>query len=301
MTTEITDGTPRRLGFIGLGVMGFPMAGHLAQAGFELRVFNRTTAKARRWVDSFGGQLAASPADLAANSDAVVLCVGDDQDVRALCVGEVGLFAHLPAGALVIDHSTTSAAVAQEMAHHAAQREQAFVDAPVSGGQAGAENGQLSIMLGGTPAAFERARPVVQTYAKAVRHMGPVGAGQLTKMVNQVCVAGVLQGLAEGLAFARSAGLDLDAVLAAISQGAAQSWQMENRGQTMARGEFDFGFAVDLMRKDLGIALRAASEAGATLPVTALLDQFYAEVQQQGGGRWDTSSLITRLPGGRVD
>jgi 3-hydroxyisobutyrate dehydrogenase len=278
--------------FIGLGVMGFPMAGHLARAGHDVTVFNRTPAKAERWASQYGGRVAKSIAEAATSCELVALCVGNDADVREV------MRQALPAlddGAIVVDHTTASAALAREMAEAAKARGCAFVDAPVSGGQAGAEAGQLSIMVGGETEAVEKARPVIGAYAKAVQHMGGPGSGQLTKMVNQVCIAGVVQGLAEGLHFARRAGLDASLVYEAISKGAAQSWQMDNRWKTMSQGKFDFGFAVDWMRKDLGLVLDEARSNGARLEVTALVDQFYAEVQALGGRRWDTSSLAARL------
>jgi len=276
-----------RLGFAGLGVMGFPMAGHLARAGHEVVVYNRTAEKARRWVEAHGGRAAASVGEAAAAAEIFLLCVGNDDDVRQV-VGEA--LETLPPGAIVVDHTTTSAVVAREMA-----AKTAFIDAPVSGGQAGAENGQLTIMCGAEPKVFEGASPVLEVYAKAVRLMGGPGSGQLAKMVNQVCIAGVVQGLAEGLHFARRAGLDPDLVYDAISKGAAQSWQMDNRWKTMTEGRFDFGFAVDWMRKDLGLVLDEAARNGAELTLARLVDGFYAEVQQMGGRRWDTSSLVARL------
>jgi len=276
-----------RLGFAGLGVMGFPMAGHLARAGHEVVVYNRTAEKARRWVEAHGGRAAASVGEAAAAAEIFLLCVGNDDDVRQV-VGEA--LETLPPGAIVVDHTTTSAVVAREMA-----AKTAFIDAPVSGGQAGAENGQLTIMCGAEPKVFEGASPVLEVYAKAVRLMGGPGSGQLAKMVNQVCIAGVVQGLAEGLHFARRAGLDPELVYDAISKGAAQSWQMDNRWKTMTEGRFDFGFAVDWMRKDLGLVLDEAGRNGAELTLARLVDGFYAEVQQMGGRRWDTSSLVARL------
>ena len=276
-----------RLGFAGLGVMGFPMAGHLARAGHEVVVYNRTAEKARRWVEAHGGRAAASVGEAAAAAEIFLLCVGNDDDVRQV-VGEA--LETLPPGAIVVDHTTTSAVVAREMA-----AKTAFIDAPVSGGQAGAENGQLTIMCGAEPKVFEGASPVLEVYAKAVRLMGGPGSGQLAKMVNQVCIAGVVQGLAEGLHFARRAGLDPELVYDAISMGAAQSWQMDNRWKTMTEGRFDFGFAVDWMRKDLGLVLDEAGRNGAELTLARLVDGFYAEVQQMGGRRWDTSSLVARL------
>ena len=276
-----------RLSFAGLGVMGFPMAGHLARAGHDVTVFNRSPDKARSWVATYGGTLAPSIAEAARGAEIFLMCVGADDDVRQV-VGEAA--PALSAGAVVVDHTTTSALVAREMAERVA-----FVDAPVSGGQAGAENGQLTIMCGADPATFDRVRPVLEVYGKAVRRMGPTGSGQLTKMVNQVCIAGLVQGLAEGLHFASRAGLDPQAVFEAISKGAAQSWQMDNRWKTMSEGRFDFGFAVDWMRKDLGLVLDEAARNGAELTVARLVDGFYGEIQQMGGRRWDTSSLVARL------
>ncbi len=288
-----------RLGFIGLGTMGGPMAAHLARAGFPLAVYNRSPARAQAWLQQAQFQqqvlLVDSPTAVAQQADLVLLCVGDDADVREVCLGPNGVFAGLAAGGLVVDHSTTSAGLARALYQQAARQNLAWLDAPVSGGEQGAQRGQLSIMVGGDADALARAEPVLATYAKAIRHMGGPGAGQLTKMVNQICVAGVLQGLAEGLGFAVRAGLDPAQVIAAVAQGAAQSWQLEQRGPSMTQGRFDFGFAVDWMRKDLGIALAAAREQGSSLPLTALVDQLYAEVQAMGGGRWDTSSLILRL------
>jgi 3-hydroxyisobutyrate dehydrogenase len=281
-----------KLAFAGLGVMGFPMAGHLAKAGHEVAVFNRTPQKAAKWVETYGGRSAPTVAEAAKGAELFLLCVGADDDVRAV-VGEA-----LPAlekGAIVVDHTTASAAVARAMADKAAARGVGFIDAPVSGGQAGAENGQLTIMCGGSPEDFARVEAAVAPYTKAIRLMGGPGAGQLTKMVNQICIAGVVQGLAEGLHFAKRAGLDPADVYAAISKGAAQSWQMDNRWKTMSEGRFDFGFAVDWMRKDLGLVLEAARANGATLEMTALVDGYYAEVQALGGRRWDTSSLVARL------
>jgi 3-hydroxyisobutyrate dehydrogenase len=281
-----------KVAFAGLGVMGFPMAGHLAKAGHEMAVYNRSPEKAARWVAANGGRASATAAEAAAGAEIFVLCVGNDDDVRQV-VGEA-----LPAlapGGVVVDHTTTSAVVAREMAALAAQNGRAFVDAPVSGGQAGAENGQLTIMCGGEPAAFGKIEPVVGAYAKATRLMGGPGSGQLTKMVNQICIAGVVQGLAEGLHFAKRAGIDPQAVYEAISKGAAQSWQMDNRWKTMSEGKFDFGFAVDWMRKDLGLVLDEAGRNGAALDMTSMVDGFYADVQKLGGRRWDTSSLVARL------
>ncbi|MDO8900895.1 MAG: NAD(P)-dependent oxidoreductase [Phenylobacterium sp.] len=281
-----------KLAFVGLGVMGFPMAGHLARAGHDVAVFNRTGAKALRWAETHKGRAVSTIAEATAGAEALILCVGADDDVRQ--VTTEGLEA-LAVGAVIIDHTTTSAALARDMANLASAAGRSFVDAPVSGGQAGAEAGKLTIMCGGDPAAFARAEPVMAAYAQAIRHMGPAGAGQLTKMVNQICIAGVVQGLAEGMHFARRAGLDPVEVLGAISKGAAQSWQMDNRWPTMAQGRFDFGFAVDWMRKDLGLVLDEAAANGAQLEVTRLVDSFYAEVQAMGGSRWDTSSLVARL------
>lgn len=284
-----------RTAFIGLGVMGFPMAGHLAAAGHEVTVYNRTAARAQAWAERHGGRIAATPAAAAEDAEFVFACVGNDDDLRSVTTAPGGAFEALGPGAVFVDHTTASAVVARELAAAAEARGAAFVDAPVSGGQAGAEAGQLSVMCGGAPEAYARAEPVVAAYAKACRLMGPAGAGQLTKMVNQITIAGLLQGLSEALAFAQKAGLDGEAVLSVISKGAAGSWQMENRGQTMLEDRFDFGFAVDWMRKDLGICLAEADLNGALLPVTALVDQFYKEVQTMGGGRFDTSSLIRRL------
>ena len=281
-----------RVAFIGLGVMGFPMAGHLAKAGHEVRVFNRTAAKAQAWAAEYAGAAFGTASEAAQDCDLVALCVGNDEDVRGV-VTEI--LPSLAANGLIVDHTTTSAKVAKAMALLAAQSGKAFLDAPVSGGQAGAVNGALTIMVGGDLAAYDRAVPVISAYAKAVRRMGEAGSGQLAKMVNQICIAGVVQGLAEAVHFAKNAGLDTDEVLAAISQGAAQSWQMDNRWKTMAEGKFDFGFAVDWMRKDLGLVLDEARTNGSHLAVTALVDQFYSEIQAMGGQRWDTSSLAARL------
>jgi len=281
-----------KVAFVGLGVMGFPMAGHLAKAGHEVSVFNRSPAKAKAWTETYAGRAGATVAEAVAGCEMVCLCVGNDDDVRQV-LGEA-----LPAmaeGGVVVDHTTASAELAREAAGRARAVGRWFVDAPVSGGQAGAENGQLTVMAGGEAAAVERARPVIGVYAKAIQRIGGPGAGQLAKMVNQICIAGAVQGLAEGLSFARHAGLDVELVIAAISKGAAQSWQMENRWRTMSEGQYDFGFAVDWMRKDLGLALDEARRNGASLQLTALVDQFYAEVQQMGGSRWDTSSLLARL------
>ena len=281
-----------KVGFVGLGVMGAPMAAHLAAAGHHVAVFNRSRAKTDQWTAANPGRGADTVAQAAAGNELLVLCVGNDDDVRGV-VGEA--LAALPAGAVIVDHTTTSAKVARELADSAAAGGRAFLDAPVSGGEAGAKAGKLSIMMGGEAAAVARVTPVIGAYAKAIKHMGGPGTGQLTKMVNQICIAGVVQGLAEAVAFADRAGLDPTLVYEAISKGAAQSWQMDNRWKTMAEGKFDFGFAVDWMRKDLGLVLDAARANGARLEVTALVDQFYAEVQSLGGRRWDTSSLAARL------
>ncbi len=282
--------------FIGLGVMGYPMAGHLAKrGGHDVAVFNRTAEKAEKWVGEHGGSSAPTPAEAARDKDFVFACVGNDDDLRSVTTGLDGAFSAMKPGAVFIDNTTASAAVARELAEVAGSRGFAFLDAPVSGGQAGAENGQLTVMVGGGAEAFARAKPVMSAYAKMVGLMGPSGAGQLTKMVNQICIAGLLQGLAEGLNFGKRAGLDVAAVVDVISKGAAGSWQMENRHKTMDEGRYEFGFAVDWMRKDIGICLSEADRNGAALPVTALVDQFYKDVQAMGGGRWDTSSLLARL------
>ena len=283
------------IAFIGLGVMGGPMARHLAAAGHDVTVYNRTVAKAEAWVAAHGGRSAPTPAAAAEGADVVLTCVGNDDDLRAVTLGETGVIAAMRPGALFVDHTTVSATIARELASAGEARGLLVLDAPVSGGQAGAENAALTIMCGGTEAAFAAAEPVLAAYAKRTGYMGPAGSGQLTKMVNQICIAGVLQGLSEALAFARAAGLEQGAVVDVISKGAAQSWQMDNRAATMARGEFDFGFAVDWMRKDLGLVLAEASAHGLGLPVTALVDQFYADVQRLGGGRQDTSSLLRRF------
>ncbi len=284
-----------RIAFIGLGVMGFPMAGHLARAGHDVTVYNRTAGKARRWCERHGGRAAETPALAADGAGIVFTCVGNDDDVRSVVTGDDGVLAAIGEGAILVDHTTASAALARELAAAAAGVGAGFLDAPVSGGQSGAEHGTLTVMAGGEPADYAAAEPVIDIYARRCRLMGPAGAGQLTKMVNQLCIAGLLQGLAEGLHFAARAGLDGRAVVEAISQGAAQSWQMDNRHETMIDGKFDFGFAVEWMRKDLAIALDEARRNGASLPVAALVDQFYAEVEAMGGRRWDTSSLIARL------
>jgi 3-hydroxyisobutyrate dehydrogenase len=284
-----------KLAFLGLGVMGYPMAGHLQKAGHSVTVYNRNAEKSAQWVTTYGGVAASTPREAAQGADIVMMCVGNDNDVRSVIYGADGALAGLASGAVLVDHTTASADVAREVYADAAKAGKHFIDAPVSGGQAGAENGKLTVMCGGDQAAFDRVKDVLALYAKAVTLMGASGAGQLTKMVNQICIAGLVQGLSEGLAFAQKAGVDAKLVLDVISKGAAQSWQMENRGGTMVDGKFDFGFAVDWMRKDLGICLEEAKRNGARLPVTALVDQFYADVQQMGGARLDTSSLIKRL------
>jgi 3-hydroxyisobutyrate dehydrogenase len=285
-----------KVAFIGLGVMGYPMAGHLAKrGGHDLTVFNRTASKAAKWVGEHGGKSATSPMAAAEGAEFIFSCVGNDDDLRSVILGSDGALAGMKAGSVLIDNTTASATVARELATSAGAKGVGFLDAPVSGGQAGAENGQLTVMVGGDEATFAKAKPVIDNYAKMVGLMGPVGAGQLTKMVNQICIAGVVQGLAEGIHFAKRAGLDVEKVVGVISKGAAQSWQMENRYKTMNAGKFDFGFAVDWMRKDLAIALAEARGNTAKLPLAALVDQFYAEVQSMGGKRWDTSSLIALL------
>ncbi len=284
-----------KVAFLGLGVMGFPMARHLAAAGHAVTVYNRTAAKAEAFVAAHGGRLAPTPAAAAEGQDIVFACVGNDDDLRAVTTGDDGAFAAMAEGTVFVDHTTASADVARELFAAAAERGFGFVDAPVSGGQAGAENGKLTVMCGGEAADYDKAEPVIAAYARACRLLGPTGSGQLAKMMNQICIAGVVQGLAEALHFGKRSGLDVEAVIEVISKGAAQSWQMENRYKTMNAGSFDFGFAVDWMRKDLGICLDEARRNGAKLPVTALVDQFYADVQAMGGKRWDTSSLIARL------
>ncbi|THV24929.1 NAD(P)-dependent oxidoreductase [Peteryoungia ipomoeae] len=285
-----------KVAFIGLGVMGYPMAGHLkAKGGHDLTVYNRTLTKAEGWVAQHGGNHAPTPAEAARDADFVFTCVGNDDDLRQVTTGKDGVLATMKPGAILIDNTTASAEVAREIAEIAGAKSIGFIDAPVSGGQAGAENGVLTVMCGGAAETFEKARPVIDCYARMVGLMGPVGAGQLTKMVNQICIAGLVQGLAEGIHFGKKAGLDIEKVVDVISKGAAGSWQMENRHKTMNRGEYEFGFAVDWMRKDLDIVLSEARRNGATLPVTALVDQFYGEVQKLGGQRWDTSSLLARL------
>jgi len=283
------------IGFVGLGVMGFPMAGHLQSAGHRVCVYNKTLEKARIWVEQYGGQLGVTPRDAAAGADIVCICVGDDDDVRSVVLSQEGVLVGMPEGGVLIDHTTASAALARELYELAAQRGLGFLDAPVSGGQVGALNGALTIMVGGEATDFARVEPVLKVYARCVRLLGPVGSGQLAKMVNQICITGVLQGLAEGMAFSRMAGLDTAAVIEVISQGAAQSWQMDNRHRTMLAHEYEHGFAVDWMRKDLAMVLAQATAFGLSLPVTHLVDNFYADVQAMGGGRWDTSSLLARM------
>ncbi len=296
MSTKTYESTPsRKVAFIGLGVMGYPMAGHLAAAGHRVTVYNRTAAKASEWVKAHGGASAPTPAAAADGADIVFACVGNDDDLRAVTTGSDGAFALMQQGAIFVDHTTASASVARELAAEAKRLGFAFIDAPVSGGNLGAVNGALTVMCGGEPAAFDLVRPAAMAFAKAMTLLGPSGSGQLAKMVNQIAIAGLVQGLSEAIAFGQKAGLDMNAVLGVIGKGAAQSWQMDNRGPTMIEGKFDFGFAVDWMRKDLGIALEEASHNGARLPVTALVDQFYADVQAAGGKRYDTSSLIKRL------
>ena len=283
-----------KVAFIGLGVMGYPMAGHVLRAGLEICVFNRNAARAEQWCAEYGGDVAPTPAEAARNADVVLVCVGNDDDVRAVVLGQNGALAAMKPGAILVDHTTASAELARELAGVAQQQGKQFLDAPVSGGQAGAENGALTVMTGGDQSAYDLAKPVIDCYSRFSKLLGPAGHGQLAKMVNQICIAGVVQGLAEGLSFAMKAGLEGEALIETISKGAAGSWQMENRYQTMLQDQYEFGFAVDWMRKDLGIALAEAAKNGAELPVTALVDSFYQEVQMAGGGRWDTSSLLTR-------
>ena len=284
-----------KVAFLGLGVMGGPMAGHLAKAGHDVTVYNRTAAKAEAWVAAHGGRMGATPAEAAAEAEFVMACVGNDDDLRGVCTGEGGAFAAMAPGTVFVDHTTVSAKVTRELSEIAGQAGFGFVDAPVSGGQAGAENGVLSVMCGGTQADYDRAEPVIDAYARVCRRIGDSGAGQIAKMMNQICIAGLVQGLSEALLFGEKAGMDGKAVVEVISQGAAGSWQMANRHATMLEDRYDFGFAVDWMRKDLAICLATAEEIGAPLPVTALVDQFYKDVQAMGGARWDTSSLIARL------
>ena len=298
INTRTYESVPAQtVAFLGLGVMGGPMAGHLAKAGHSVTVYNRTPAKAQAWAAEFGppGRHAATPREAAAGADIVFCCVGNDDDLRSVVLGDDGAFAGMKKGAVLVDHTTASADVARELSKAAQALGLHFIDAPVSGGQAGAQNGALTVMCGGDTAAFERIKPVAMAFSRAVTLLGKSGAGQLAKMVNQIAIAGLVQGLSEAIAFGQRAGLDMEAVLGVISKGAAQSWQMENRGKTMIEGKFDYGFAVDWMRKDLGLVLDEAKRNGARVPVTALVDQFYADVQQAGGRRWDTSSLIIRL------
>ena len=295
MTKTYDAVTPHTVAFLGLGVMGYPMAGHLARAGHHVTVYNRTAKKADQWVEEYGGKAARTPREAAAGAQVVFSCVGNDDDLRSVFLGADGAFAGMGKGAVAFDNTTASAKVARELEAEARKHGVHFIDAPVSGGQAGAVNGQLTVMCGGETAVFERAQPVAMAFAKAVTLIGGSGAGQLAKMVNQIAIAGLVQGLSEAIAFGQKAGLDMNQVLEVIGKGAAQSWQMDNRGKTMIEGKFDFGFAVDWMRKDLGLVLDEAKRNGARLPVTALVDQFYAAIQAQGGQRWDTSSLIRRL------
>jgi 3-hydroxyisobutyrate dehydrogenase-like beta-hydroxyacid dehydrogenase len=296
INTRTYESTPaRKVAFLGLGVMGYPMAGHLARAGHSVTVYNRTPAKSQAWAAEFGGQHAATPREAAAGADLVFACVGNDDDLRSITLGANGAFAGMAPGAIFVDHTTASANVARELATAARQIGLQFVDAPVSGGQAGAQNGMLTVMCGGDAKAFEAAQPVAMAFSRAFTLMGASGAGQLTKMVNQICIAGLVQGLSEAIAFGQNAGLDMLQVLDVIGKGAAQSLQLDNRGKTMVADQFEFGFAVDWMRKDLGLVLEEAKRNGSRLPVTALVDQFYADVQKMGGNRWDTSSLIKRL------
>jgi len=285
----------RKVAFLGLGVMGYPMAGHLALAGHDVTVYNRSEAKAKAWASEFKGKSAATPKAAAAGCDIVFCCVGNDDDLRSVVLGDNGALAGMKAGAVFVDHTTASADVARQLYAEAKKMGLQFVDAPVSGGQAGAQNGLLTVMCGGDAAAFDSAKPVAMAFSRAFTRLGEAGSGQLAKMVNQICIAGLVQGLSEAIAFGQKAGLDMNQVLEVIGKGAAQSWQMDNRGKTMIEGKFDFGFAVDWMRKDLGLVLDEAKRNGARLPVTALVDQFYADVQAMGGQRWDTSSLIKRL------
>jgi 3-hydroxyisobutyrate dehydrogenase-like beta-hydroxyacid dehydrogenase len=287
--------TPKTVAFLGLGVMGYPMAAHLKEAGHEVTVYNRTAAKAKQWVDEFGGKMAATPREAVQRASIVFACVGNDDDLRSIVLGDNGAFAGMVSGAIFVDHTTASAAVARELYSTAKSKGMHFIDAPVSGGQAGAVNGLLTVMCGGEQAAFDAVKPIGQAFSKAFTRIGDSGAGQLAKMVNQICIAGLVQGLSEGVNFGLAAGLDMKLVLDVISKGAAQSWQMENRGTTMVDDKFDFGFAVDWMRKDLGLVLDEAKRNGAPLPVTAIVDQFYGDVQGMGGNRFDTSSLIKRL------
>ncbi len=290
-----------KVSFIGLGVMGFPMAGHLQNAGFDVTVYNRNSEKAKRWVELYGGELASTPKQASDNADIAFVCVGNDDDVRQVVLGDDGALAGLKAGGVLVDHTTASAELARELAQYAASQHKQFIDAPVSGGQAGAENGQLTIMCGGEPSVFAMVEPVMASYAKFSQLLGPVGNGQIAKMANQICIAGVVQGLSEALNFAQRAGLDADKLVETIAKGAAGSWQMENRYKTMWQGEYDFGFAVDWMRKDLAIAFAEAKKYDAQLPMTQMVDGFYQQVQEMGGNRWDTSSLIALLKQQKTD
>ncbi len=295
MSADSNDKNSQQVAFIGLGVMGFHMAGHLANAGHQVTVYNRTAKRAEEWLGKFSGKSAPTPADAAREARIVFSCVGNDDDVRAISTGADGAFSGMQAGSVFVDHTTASAELARELDSAARERGVHFLDGPVSGGEAGAQNGVLTVMMGGEPGVFEDVKPVIDSYARAVTLLGPAGSGQLTKMVNQICIAGLVQGLAEGMNFAKCVGLDPKLVLEVISKGAAQSWQMENRGETMVDDKFEFGFAVDWMRKDLNICLAEGRRTGARLPVTALVDQFYAQIQARGGGRWDTSSLMRLL------
>lgn len=294
-TTPNTLTSPRRITFLGLGVMGYPMAGHLARAGHHVTVYNRNTAKAQQWISEYDGKMAQTIAEAVGHAEIVCCCVGNDDDLRSVVLGEQGAFANMQANTFFIDHTTTSAEIARTLSAEGKKHKIEFIDAPVSGGQAGAVNGKLTIMCGGEISAFEKVTDILNHYAQAVIRIGSSGAGQLAKMVNQICIAGVVQSLSEAIAFGQHAGIDMHLVLEAVGKGAAASWQMHNRGNTMLEDQFNFGFAVDWMRKDLGLCLTEAKRNGALLPTTALIDQFYAEVQNMGGGRWDTSSLIKRL------
>jgi len=281
--------------FIGLGVMGYPMAGHMKKAGFDVTVYNRTTAKAEKWASEHGGSFAETPAEAARGADIVCMCVGNDDDIRSVAFGDEGVLAGMSEGCVLVDHTTASAEIARKLEKDANAKGIGFIDAPVSGGQAGAENGVLTVMIGGKQEAYDKAETVIESYARMQRLLGPVGSGQLAKMVNQICIAGLVQGLSEGIAFGMKSGLDMKSVIDVLSKGAAGSWQMENRFETMIDGKFDYGFAVDWMRKDLGIAMAEAKNNGAKLPIAEIVDQFYSEIQGSGGNRFDTSSLITRL------
>lgn len=296
MTKNYLPTTPKKVAFIGLGNMGFPMAGHLLRAGHKVTVYNRTTTKAEEWVETFGGQMALTPREAAADCDVVFTCVGNDDDLRSVVLGENGVFAGMKPNAILFDCTTDSAMVARELAAVANEKGLRFIDGPVSGGQAGAENGVLTVMCGAAEADFAEAREVAMAFAAAVTRIGEVGCGQLAKMCNQICIAGIVEALSEAIAFGENAGLDMPLVLDVISKGAAQSWQMENRGKTMVKREFDFGFAVDWMRKDLGLCLAEAKKNGSSLPLVEMVDQFYGEIQNLGGRRYDTSSLVMRLP-----